>query len=98
MLNYKLHTSAISDINHSIDYYEEERQGLGAEFYDEFLATLNFLRRFPFAGAQYLNEIRRFSIARFHYTVFYELKTGEIHVLGVIHQRRHPDSWEGRQV
>jgi len=39
MLKYKLHDFARSDVKQVIQYYEEEREGLGSEFFQEFKAT-----------------------------------------------------------
>jgi toxin ParE1/3/4 len=96
MLKYNLHPEAVADIDSSIDYYDEERTGLGMEFYGEFQRTLGFLRRFPYAGIIHLNDIRRFSLDRFHHHIFYQYAADEIFVLAVIHHSRHQDSWKGR--
>lgn len=96
MLKYRLHPEAVADINESVDYYDEERIGLGMEFYGDFQRTLGFLRRFPYAGVIQIATVRRFSLDRFHHNVFYEYASNELFLVAVIHQSRHPDTWKTR--
>lgn len=40
--------------------------------------------------------VRRVVVHRFPYSVVYEVKAKELHVLAIAHHRRDPTYWEGR--
>jgi toxin ParE1/3/4 len=96
MLKYKLHRDAQLDISEVIQYYENERPGLGSDFFNEFQATLNLIRRHPKIGAVKEENIRKFSLDRYIYDIFYYIKNDTICVAGILHQHRDPDLIQSR--
>jgi plasmid stabilization system protein ParE len=96
LLKYKLHLSARSDIKEVIKYYENEMPGLGSDFLHEFRSTLHLIQPHPKIGAIQEGNIRKFSLDRFSYDVFYCIENNMIKVAGVLHQRRDPDLIKSR--
>jgi len=91
MLNYKIHAYARSDIKEVIQYYKQERPELSFDFLRELQSTIYLLRTHPKIGAVREKNIRKFSLDRFSYDIFYSIENDRILIAGVLHQRRNPD-------
>ncbi len=82
----------------AIEYYEQQRSGLGVEFLEEVRRAVLFLAKYPEAAPQVRGSIRRFVLPRFPYSLLYRiLETGRFRILAVAHHKRHPDYWVERQ-
>ena len=62
----------------------------------EFKVTLHLIRSHPKIGVVKAGNIRKFSLIRFRYDVFYNIKDDTIFVSGVLHQRRDPELIKSR--
>ena len=82
----------------AIRFYEEQSPGLGARFSEAVESSVAFLRLYPEAAPRVLRTIRRFVLPqRFPYYLLYKpLKSGDLYILAVGHQKRHPRYWIGR--
>ena len=83
----------------AVQWFEEQRAGLGAEFYDEVIATTARLEALPESGSPISRDglTRRLLLARFPYQVVYRLTPTEIVVLAVAHLKRRPNYWKDRK-
>jgi len=83
----------------AVRWFEEQRAGLGAEFYDEVLATTARLEAFPESGSPISPDglTRRLFLPRFPYQIVYRLTPIEIVVLAVAHLKRRPNYWKDRK-
>jgi plasmid stabilization system protein ParE len=82
-------------------YYEDRRQGLGADFYDRVAETMRNIGEYPlqfpiYEGQRSSREFRRARVARFPYIVVYETRETEILVVAVAHTSRDAGYWEHR--
>jgi toxin ParE1/3/4 len=92
------HPEAEAELRAGIDYYEGQRQGLGAEFRDEVEAATARIAQSPQACPPYGDQgLRKCVLLRFPYTLFYLELDEVIWVAAVAHQRRRPGYWKGRQ-
>jgi plasmid stabilization system protein ParE len=83
----------------AVRWFEEQRTGLGAEFYDEVAATTARLAAFPESGSPMSPDrlTRRLLVPRFPYQLVYRLTPTEIVVLAVAHLKRRPNYWKDRE-
>jgi plasmid stabilization system protein ParE len=91
--------AAGAELGAAVQWFEEQRPGLGAEFYDEVIATTARIQAFPEGGALISpNQLtRRMIVSRFPYQVVYRLTPTEIVVLAVAHLKRRPNYWKHRE-
>ena len=80
----------------AIEYYNQEQPGLGFEFAAEVDSAIQRILEHPEAWAPISPRIRRCRVFRFPYGILYHYKEEEIVVVGVMHMRRHPNSWKDR--
>ena len=91
-------STALMDVQNSVDYYEEQSEGLGVRFDAELNECLVALETTPFFQNRY-NEVRCIALHKFpfmvHYTVDTELLLVVVHA--VFHTSLHPKLWTGRK-
>jgi plasmid stabilization system protein ParE len=86
-----IHPAAERDLEEAAEFYEKEASPLVAgRFVQEFKRLVSFLVEYPQVGSPRSNGRRGFSMKVFPYTVIYRIKTEEIVVLVVKHDRRRP--------
>ena len=78
-------------------YYESKVPTLGAEFLLEIEAAVRSIETHPDAAPNVRGDIRRRLVRRFPYAVLYRAAPEGILILAVMHQRRRPDYWHGRE-
>ncbi len=77
-------------------WYEDRRSGLGAAFAAAVDSAIERVSERPSAYPRLHGEIRRALVRRFPYGLFFRVLEDEIVVLGVVHGRRHPETWQSR--
>ncbi|MDX2181831.1 MAG: type II toxin-antitoxin system RelE/ParE family toxin [Bryobacteraceae bacterium] len=87
---------ALDDVLGAFEWYEDQSQGLGEKFQRELEEALAFLERSPLALQLVERSIRRYSLRRFPYAVFYAVRDTEVVIFAVLHHRRHPAVWQTR--
>jgi toxin ParE1/3/4 len=80
----------------AIDWYNQERFGLGAEFCDEVDLALNKIALVPDAFACFSFSTRRYLLARFPYCLVYKMIGDVIWIVAVAHTSRRPGYWKER--
>ena len=85
-----LREEARSDVLQAFAWYEERRNGLGAEFRDALDATIARVVRHPLAFASGDRGLRRALVSRFPYAVYFRIYPDAIVIVGLMHGRRHP--------
>jgi plasmid stabilization system protein ParE len=96
MIPVILRPAANADIEDIFDWYEEQRPGLGDEFFAEVLATFKTISAHP-TGFQLLKRnTRRALLHRFPYAIYFRVRQEFILVVACIHGRRNPRHWKSR--
>jgi plasmid stabilization system protein ParE len=85
------------ELNEAVDFYELESPGLGAVFLAEIERALTQIAAFPESAESLQHGVRRRLLHTFPYALLYSLRTDEIRILAVAHQRRRPFYWEDHQ-
>lgn len=88
--------AARADLRRAARFYEEEADGLGADFLTEVGRSLAMLEENSELGAPLRAGARKLLVRRFPYLIIYRTEAERVLVLAVGHQRRHPQSWLGR--
>jgi plasmid stabilization system protein ParE len=82
----------------AVQWYEEQRPGLGAEFYDAVIETTDRIETHPEIGAPVSPDqrTRRLLVQRFPYQAVYHLLADEVIIVAVAHLKRRPGYWKKR--
>jgi plasmid stabilization system protein ParE len=94
----RLHEHADFELNDAADYYDRESPGLGSAFLDEVDRGFDRIRAYPYAAAEVARGIRKSVLARFPYTLVYEVRDDAVRIPAIAHQRKLPYCWRGRLV
>ena len=82
---------AFIDIKDATVWYEQQKVGLGNEFYLSVQITFEKIHQNPFLFQVNEKQIRKAYLNRFPYHIYYFLTGYDIVVLGVLHtSRNHP--------
>ena len=98
-MKLSFHHRVQGEVNEAIDWYEEQANQLGDDFFRKLMHTLERIRAHPEGYSFWLasNKVRRAKLQRFPYDVLYEIKSDRVRVLCVRHEKRHPSFGMGRQ-
>src|SRR5262249_39500874 len=92
---------AEDEVEAAAAWYERQRAGLGDDFLAAVADGMRDIERLPQGVSPATpavpgREGRRHVLARFPYSVFYEVLTAEVVVLAVVHAKRRPGLWQAR--
>ena len=87
---------AEQDMAEGRDWYEGQREGLGAEFLTAIDAVFDRIRETPELYAPEYRAVRRAGLGRFPYIVYYRIVADVIEVIAVQHGSRNPRRWRSR--
>jgi plasmid stabilization system protein ParE len=87
---------ARDDLEEAYAWYEGQRPGLGEDLLAAVRAALDRIRRNPGIYAQVHRDVRRASVRRFPYGVFYRTEKHRIVIVAVYHAARDPAGWQAR--
>lgn len=100
-MNLVLLPEAFLEIDETIAHYEEQRPGLGVEFYLEVEATVELAAERPELGSPVSDagdglSLRKYVVERFPYLVWVAEDRDERRVVAVAHASRRPNYWRKR--
>jgi plasmid stabilization system protein ParE len=87
---------AQAEFDQGVDWYEQQRPGLGQDFIDSIRDVTNRISATPEAHAITYKDVRQAVVRRFPYNVLYRVETDRIVVVAVFHTSRNPKDWQGR--
>jgi plasmid stabilization system protein ParE len=93
---FTIRPEAEADLADAKRWYDGRREGLGADFLLCIEGALENIRRNPAIYPVVYKDVRRATVRRFPYGVFYRVVGQRIIVLGVFHGRRDPRLWQSR--
>ncbi len=88
---------ADQEVQSARQWYEEQRPGLGIEFSNAIDEVVERISSNPLAFPIVHSETRRAVVRRFPYGFYFRVLEDQIVVTAVMHGRRHPRRWQGRQ-
>jgi plasmid stabilization system protein ParE len=91
-----LRVEARVDLQQAAMWYEEQQPGLGGEFLDDFLATIDIIENRPELYAEVDTGIRRALLRRFPYAMYYHVEATHIQVIAIKHTHIDPSKRPSR--
>jgi len=87
---------ANSELADACDWYEQQQEGLGLRFKSAVRDAARQIAQTPLLFPLELDDVRRYVMTRFPYTLRYVVREDEAWVMAVSHQHRRPDYWVER--
>lgn len=87
---------AEQDLQSAYEWYESQRESLGREFVAEVESKCIAIDSNPHQFRLIGDTIRRAICSRFPYSIYFLISEEVISVIGVLHQRRNPATWQRR--
>jgi plasmid stabilization system protein ParE len=94
---FSIHETAEIEINEAADFYDLESPGLGSIFIDEIQRSIEIIAQFPEAGPIIRGRVRKKPLVKFPFSLIYSIRSDELRLLAVAHQKRRPFYWRGRR-
>lgn len=91
-----LRRPARAEFDAAIDWYERQQPGLGAEFASQVQVVFDRISATPEMHAVVHRDVRKASVNKFPYLIFYRLRTNKLVVISVFHNKRNPSIWRSR--
>ena len=85
-----LRADALADLQRALDWYDEQREGLGAELTVDLDGVLSRVAELPESFPIVQGSIRRALLVRFPYAVYFRPVGLDLQVLAIFHARRDP--------
>jgi len=89
---------ASEELVEAVRWYETRRSGLGGEFLDAIVRTIDLIRAHPEIGTARPGRLpnRQLRVPRFPYRIVYRTREEDIYVVAVAHTKRRPGYWRDR--
>ncbi len=79
-----------------VEYYNDQRPGLGYEFAAEVKKGFNRIQEHPDAWTIFTSRSRRYLTDRFPYGILYTTRYETILIAGIMHLKQDPKNWTER--
>ena len=89
-MNLRVVSMAEQELAGAVDYYNQQREGLGFEVAAEVAAAFERIGQYPDAWRHFSATTRRCQVRRFPYGVIYCVHEDEIVIMAIMHLARHP--------
>ena len=94
-MRVELHPKADEEFAAQVEYYDRKQAGLGDRFYDEVMASLDWITENP-ELPRLRKNYRRLNLKVFPFYIAYVVEGDSIWVLAVAHGKRKPGYWRKR--
>jgi plasmid stabilization system protein ParE len=84
------------ELDESVEYYNNEVEGLGETFLQEVLHAIDRIAKFPEAWHPLSKNTRRCQTRRFPYGLIYTVLNDTILIISVSNLHRKPNHWKER--
>ncbi|MFN4254457.1 MAG: type II toxin-antitoxin system RelE/ParE family toxin [Saprospiraceae bacterium] len=92
------HPEAELELAEAVGWYENQQEGLGFAFWEDYLKVRNRLQNTPAIFPTVYDGIRRANFRKFPYSIFFSLVEQSILIFAVFHQKREPEDWFERVI
>jgi toxin ParE1/3/4 len=95
-LPLRLLPDARDEFDAAVDWYEQQRPGLGTVFLDRVREVFARIAANPQLHATVYQDVRKAVVQKLPYVMLYKEEAGEVVVIAVFHTARDPVIWQGR--
>lgn len=95
-MQIRLAEAARNELDDACAWFERQQPGLGMRFRNDVRKAALQIARTPLLFPVELNDVRRYVMNTFSYTLRYVLRGGDVWIMTVSHQHRRPDYWVER--
>ena len=98
-MKVRYHPDARAELLDAVEWYEERRPMLGADFLTEVRRAESMIAVRSAAWPRWPGvdvDVRRFKLVRFPYCMAFQVKGEDIAVIAIAHQKRAPFYWRVR--
>lgn len=88
---------AWNELLEAVAYYDGQRLGLGREFEEAVEQGKQQIETHPHAWQRLSRRARRYRLKKFPYGLVYRLEGDRAVVMAVMHLKRRPGYWKGRE-
>jgi plasmid stabilization system protein ParE len=94
----RIDVRASAELAEAVRWYESKHRGLGGEFLDEVVQTVDRVVTAPETGSPLSEDhkTRRLLVPRFPYQLVYRLRETELVIVAFAHVKRRPGYWNDR--
>ncbi len=92
-MTYRLTQSAQDDVREIARYYATKKKGLGMRFAIALEECCCDIARNPSMGRPLSVRTRRWLLDVFPYIVLYRVRTTEVLIVRIVHEKRDPEGW-----
>ena len=95
-MRLEFHPEAEVEFIEAAAYYERQVSGLGQRFGADVRRALDVLLAHPVSGVAVDDDLRKYVLPRFPFSIIYSLSTDVVRVEVLAHQSRRPGYWRSR--
>lgn len=88
--------AARAEYDEAVDWYEQKRLGLGADFVRRVKEKLALIAAPPLMNAVMFRDVRKAIVSRFPYSIYYRVAETKVIVIAIFHSNREPRNWQSR--
>lgn len=96
MRRLRVRKAARAEIAAAFDWYLRRSPAAAAQFLEAMDQAMRLIEEAPEGHPVTRGRLRRVLLRGFPYGVYFKVYPSTISIVGVIHGRRHPDTWLGR--
>lgn len=96
--SYSLEISedAEGDFDNSYAWYYNENPKLAHTFFHGINSSLEIIKRNPFSFPEVFENLRKYTVKKFPFVIYYQVKDYTIKVIAIFHTSRNPKIWSER--
>lgn len=98
MTNLPILPGAADELQDAAMYYEAQKPGLAKRFLDTFDAGVQDIAASPGMYSPIGAGYRKLGLRPFPYAIIYRQEKNAITIVAVMHQKRRPGYWRGREL
>ena len=89
----ELSAEAEQDFDNSYNYYFSKSNDIANLFYNQINSALSSIKEYPYLYQKVFANIRKFTLTKFPFVIYYQIQKSKIQVIAVFHTSRNPQNW-----
>jgi toxin ParE1/3/4 len=94
--NIDISDEAENDFDNSYEYYYNDSPKVADAFFQRINSSLETIKKTPFSFPEIYKSLRRFTVKKFPFVIYYQVVDYTIKVISIFHTSRNPKIWTER--